>query len=286
MFKEIKAFFNKPIETVSSSKDRWIFIVFVSLFVTLFLLVFQPFGINNFDPTHSISQAFLFSVIGFGAVIGLALGVFEFIIGFILFKKQTLLVFFLRTLAELVFVATVIFLYYNVLGNFHDWHFKSYIDFIFNVSIMSVIPIYIILLYIKNRKTKQAYQLLELKPKLELANKYVSLQSSNGKDSISLTLNDLLFVEAEDNYISVSYIERDQLKKQLLRATMKEVEMNLNSEFVLRCHRSFIVNMNKVDKVIKDGHQIKLFIPELSFPIIVSRSYVPKIKALLDTHHK
>ena len=142
------------------------------------------------------------------------------------------------------------------------------------------------MLIINNRKTKQAYQLLELKPMVELSDKYVNLTSSNGKDSISLTLNNLLFIEAEDNYISVFYLEKDNLKKELLRATMKDVEKDLNSEFVLRCHRSFIVNMYKVEKVIKDGHQIKLFIPELTFPIIVSRSYVPKIKALLDTHHK
>lgn len=286
MLEKIKTFFNKPIDTVSSLRDKWIFIGFVSLFVTVFLLVFQPFGVNNFDPTHSIDQTFLFSMIGFGAVIGLSLGGFEFIIAPILFKKKTLFVFFLRTLTELIFVVTAIFIYYNILGDFHDWHFRSYIDFIFNVSIMSIIPIYIIMLYINNRKTKQAYQLLELKPKVELSNKYINLTSSNGKDSISLTLNNLLFVEAEDNYISISYLEKGKLKKELLRATMKDVEKNLNSEFVVRCHRSFIVNMNKVEKVIKDGHQIKLFIPELTFPIIVSRSYVPKIKALLDTHHK
>lgn len=286
MLEEIRTFFNKPIETISSSRDKWVFILFVSVFVTLFLLVFQPFGVNNFDPTHSISQAFLFSIIGFGGVIGLALGIFEFLIGRILFKKKTLLIFFLRTLSELIFVATIIFLYYNILGDFHDWYLSSYIEFIFNVSMMSIIPIYIILLYIKNRKTKQAFELLELKPKVALANKYISLHSSNGKDSISLTLNDLLFVEAEDNYISVTYIEKEKLKKQLLRATMKDVEKDLNSDFVIRCHRSFIVNMNKVEKVIKDGHQIKLFIPELTFPIIVSRSYVSKITELLDTRHK
>lgn len=286
MIEEIKTFLNKPIETISSSRDTWVFIVFVSVFVTLFLLVFQPFGVNNYDPTHRISQVFLFSIIGFGGVIGLALGIFEFLIGQLLFKKKTLIIFFLRTLSELIFVASVIFLYYNILGNFHDWYLRSYIEFIFNVSMMSIIPIYIILLYIKNRKTKQAFELLELKPKVALANKYVSLQSSNGKDSISLTLNDLLFVEAEDNYISVTYVEKEKLKKQLLRATMKDVEKELNSDFVIRCHRSFIVNMNKVEKVIKEGHQIKLFIPELTVPIIVSRSYVSKITELLDTRHK
>ena len=125
-----------------------------------------------------------------------------------------------------------------------------------------------------------------MKPQTSISDKYVSLKSSNGKDSISLTLNDLLFIEAEDNYISISYLEKNMLKKQLLRTTMKEVEKHLHSEFVLRCHRSFIVNMAKVERIIKEGHQIKLFIPELTSPIVVSRSYISKIITLLDTHHK
>ena len=272
--------------TISSSRDKWIFIGFISLFTTIFLLTFQPFGVNNFDPTHSIDRTFFFSMLGFGMVIALVLCAFEFLIGPIIFKRKTLVSYFLKITTELILLATAIFMYYNILGNFHDWYFTSYIDFVFNVSVMSIIPVTIILLYTSNRKTQQAYQKLELKPKTSVSDKFVSLKSSNGRDSISLTLNDLLFVEAEDNYISVSYIEKEKLKKQLLRTTMKEVEKNLNSEFILRCHRSFIVNMNKVEKIIKDGHQIKLFIPELSVPIVVSRSYVPKIEALLDTHHK
>jgi len=282
----MRDFLNQPVDTISSSRDKWIFIGFVSLFVTVFLLAFQPFGVNNFDPTYSIGKVFFFSMVGFGIVIGLVLSLFEFLIGPAVFKKKTLSVFVVRTITELIVVATAIFLYYNFLGNFHDWHFRSYTDFIFNVFMMSIIPVIIIFLYINNRKTKQAYQLLELKPTTLISDKYVSLTSSNGRDSISLTLNDLLFIEAEDNYISISYLEKEMLKKQLLRTTMKEVEKNLHSELVLRCHRSFIVNMSKVEKVIKDGHQMKLFIPELTFPIVVSRSYVSKIKALLDTHHK
>jgi len=279
-------FLSSPINSFTTSKEKWLFIGFIAVFVTLFLLIFQPFGVNNFDPAHKIGKVFLWSMIGFGLVIASTLAIFEFLLIPFLFKKNTMLVFVLRIISELILVATTIFLYYNFLGNFHDWHFSSYLDFIFNITVMSIIPIALVILYSSFKRTKQAYQYLKLQPKQELSQTFLIFESSSGKDSISLTLNDLLFIEAQDNYVSITFLEREKLKKQLLRATMKEIEDKIVSDFVLRCHRSFIVNMNKVEKVIKEGHQLKLFIPELSHPIIVSRTFVSNILSFLDVHHK
>ena len=136
------------------------------------------------------------------------------------------------------------------------------------------------------RKTQKAYQLLELQPKLALTEKYINLQSYNGKEKLTITLADLLYIEAEDNYISVHHLEKGVVKKQLLRATMKDIEANLKAQFIIRCHRSFIVNINTVEKVIRDGHQMKLYLPHISKPIFVSRSYISVLEALLDVRHK
>lgn len=282
----MKKLLKTPVYSYNSAKDKWLFIAFISVFVTLFLLIFQPFGVNNFDPTNTIDSTFLFSMIGFGIVIALSLSFYEFVIVPFLFKKEVLWVYILRIVLELVFIAATIFLYYNYMGNFHDWSFKSYLSFVFNISVMSIIPIAIILLYNNYKRTKQAFQLLELRPTISPDDKYVSLRSTNGKELITLTLNELLYIEAQDNYISVHYSENDILKSKLLRTTMKEIEAHLKPDHVLRCHRSFIINMNKVNKVIKEGHQLKLFIPELKSPIVASRSFVPQIVKFLDAHHK
>jgi len=149
-----------------------------------------------------------------------------------------------------------------------------------------MIPLSFIFLYSKYKQTYKAYQLLELQPKLALSEKYINLQSYNGKEKLSITLADLLYIEAEDNYISVFHLEKGMVKKQLLRAKMKDIEANLKSQFIIRCHRSFIVNINTVEKVTRDAHQMKLYLPHISKSIPVSRSYIPVLEALLDVHHK
>ncbi len=282
----IQEFLKKEVLFLQSNRDKWSLIIFMAVFVPLFLLVFQPFGVNNFDPTHHISKIFLISMLGFGIVQGLVLTVYEFVIVPFVFKKANCSVFIVRMFLELLLIAFFTFLYYNILGNFHDWYFSSFLDFIFNIILMSLIPLSFIFLYSKYKQTYKAYQLLELQPKLALSEKYINLQSYNGKEKLAITLADLLYIEAEDNYISVFHLEKGMVKKQLLRAKMKDIEANLKSQFIIRCHRSFIVNINTVEKVTRDAHQMKLYLPHISKSIPVSRSYIPVLEALLDVHHK
>jgi hypothetical protein len=282
----IQKFFKKEVTIHQSNRDKWSLVVFMTVFVPLFLLIFQPFGVNNFDTTHSISSVFLFSMIGFGLVQGVALIIYEFGIVPLVFKSSRLSAFIIRMGIELILIAAVTFLYYNILGNFHDWYFGSFLDFIFNVGLMSIIPIAIIFLYSIYRNSRKAYQQLELQPKLALNEQYIKLQSANGKEQLTLTKADLLYIEAQDNYISVHYLEKGAVKKQLLRAKIKDIGANLNDDFIIRCHRSYIVNINTVVKVIRDAHQMQLFLAQINDPIPVSRSYIPDLEALLDVHHK
>jgi|AP95_1055475.scaffolds.fasta_scaffold25837_1 DNA-binding LytR/AlgR family response regulator len=67
---------------------------------------------------------------------------------------------------------------------------------------------------------------------------------------------------------------------------MKDIEANLKAQFIIRCYRSFIVNINTVEKVTRDGHQMKLYLPHISKPILVSRSYIPVLDALWDIRQK
>ncbi len=269
-----------------SKRDKWHFVLFMTFFVPFFLIVFQPFGVNNFDPNHNISFVFFTSMLGFGLVQGLVIYAFEFIIVPRFFNKNTWGVFIVRMLMELICIAAATFLFYNMLGNFHDWRFNSFLEFIFNIVLMSIIPLTILFLYLNYREVQKSYDLLELQPKLTLTEKFINLESNNRKSLLSVTTDDLLFIEAQDNYVSIHFMDRGSVKRKLLRATMKDIEANLKLQFIKRCHRSFIVNINMVERVVRDGHQMKLYLAHLSLPVPVSRSYVPSISEFLDLRHK
>ena len=274
-------FWKRQLPFLQSKRDKWILVLFSVFYAPFFLIVFQPFGVNNYDPTHEVSLVFALSAMGFGLMNGITLFVYEFGIVPLLFRKNNLPVFVLRIILALIFLSSTTFLFYNFIGNFHDWSFKSYLGFIRDVSLMGVIPFGVIFLYFSYRDNRKAY--LDLQKQSE---ELIWLKADNGKDKLGLTLEHLLFIEAQDNYVAVFHRENESVKKSLLRTTMKKLESQLQAFPVVRCHRSFLINISSVQKVTGNNHQLKLHIERVDVPIPVSRSYIPLLEEQLDIHHK
>jgi len=68
---------------------KWIFVISIGLFMVLFLLAFQPFGVNNFDPHFHISLEFVLIVSSFGLVVTGTLAVNEFMLRPLLLRRLT-----------------------------------------------------------------------------------------------------------------------------------------------------------------------------------------------------
>jgi len=95
---------------------------------------------------------------------------------------------------------------------------------------------------------------------------------SDTNETLTIKLPDLLFVEANDNYSTFHWMNGHGLEKKMLRVNLKNVESQLNNSFTLRCHRSFIVNVNKIDHISGNTNGYKLNIRSTDFTIPVSRT--------------
>lgn len=94
----------------------------------------------------------------------------------------------------------------------------------------------------------------------------------------SVKKENLLYLEASENYITICYLKKGKLSKYLIRATMKKTEENLAGTSIIRCHRSYMVNFEKV-KVIrkdKDGLKLELDNPEV-IDIPLSKTYADNV---------
>lgn len=69
----------------------------------------------------------------------------------------------------------------------------------------------------------------------------------SGNEQIRVMLNEILYVEATGNY--VTYVLEN--KKVLSRATFSETQVSLPAKQFVRIHRSFLVNVQKIDKADK-----------------------------------
>jgi DNA-binding LytR/AlgR family response regulator len=82
--------------------------------------------------------------------------------------------------------------------------------------------------------------------------------------------------------VCIFYLTETGIKKEMIRSSMKKMEPLLSPAGLLRCHRSFMVNMENVQWMKKKGrsYQIKMKTCETIIP--VSRSYHPVVKTLIQ----
>ena len=75
----------------------------------------------------------------------------------------------------------------------------------------------------------------------------INLMDNNGNLKLSVKLDNLYYIKAEDNYINVFYQRSGAIASYMLRCKMKTIEDNsMDSSSLMRCHRSYMVNINKV----------------------------------------
>lgn len=107
----------------------------------------------------------------------------------------------------------------------------------------------------------------------------ITLFDNSGVLKLSLRLSSLYYVESDDNYIIVWYTDsKGELQKYMLRCRLKTVEESFKGSSLVRCHRKYIVNMDKV-KVVrkeKDGYEIDLDNDSIP-PISITKTYVGNV---------
>lgn len=62
---------------------------------------------------------------------------------------------------------------------------------------------------------------------------------------VKVLYTDVLYIEAMDNYCAVHTKE----KRYVLSQTLKSIEEKVTQKGFIRCHRSFLVNLTKIDKI-------------------------------------
>jgi hypothetical protein len=189
----------------------------------------------------------------------------------------------------LVFIISWILSYYREGAS--QISFNSILDSGFDVVSISILPIFgFILVYERlmlNTRLKTAKSLSQTISKIKQNDIVpdVSFLAENNKDVFRLKLNQLLFIEANDNYSSFSYLEKGQVKKELIRGSLKRMQEQIDNEALIRCHKSYIVNLNKINKVLGNAKGYRLQLDEVDIEIPVSRSFPKSIIEKIKSKH-
>jgi DNA-binding LytR/AlgR family response regulator len=273
-------------------------------FVYVFLLVFQPFGLNLLEPTlkHPV-------FLGYATVCYIMLGLNILIIPR-LFKNvfdESRWTVFNQIVWEVWMVFTIgagnYFFTHRIVDYLSDLDYGTMSFFWFQkiTLAIAIIPIIVLTLltqiYLLRKNLKAAQEInaqikaiamdTPIKAPMEPKEKNkIVLKSDSDRETLEVGPEDILFIESEGNYVEVTFLkEKDETENFLLRSSLKGIVKQLKDyPFLFKCHRSYIVNIKRIKRTNGNAQGYKLHLENLDKEIPVARSYLKRFKELMHQH--
>ena len=258
----------------NTAKYKLVLSLSMSVFFYLFLTFFLPFGVDNYNPFHEYTLAFLLEIFYFfGVVLSFSL-LNEFLLRPLFIRKATRRGIVLWSLWTVILLSTAVFFTYNILGNWHDFHLKSYLGFIVNCTSVFIFPIVGTFFFFRYRSLQQHIDhILTNKEEPITGSELITFNGQGSKDQITLSVSSFLYGRAQDNYVELYYLKQQKPVKFLIRASLGKLSESIEHAAIARCHRSYMVNLFHVNEVSGSRTEINLFLDPLENPVPVSRSY-------------
>jgi hypothetical protein len=151
---------------------------------------------------------------------------------------------------------------------------EIYVNAIKNTIYILFIPYIICILFFSYQNNKIKLKELMGENLGFKSSNLISIRDSRGILQLSVAKENLLYIESADNYICIWYQKGEVLKKKLLRITMKEISEQLADTNIVRCHRSYLINLDlvKVMRREKENMFLELGVPNVK-EIPISKTY-------------
>jgi hypothetical protein len=286
-------FLYKPYPSDHSLKRLVVSSICIGLFIGIFLVIFQPFESNTI-PGRTFRMVFL---AGYGLLTMVSCIVYGLLLRFLfpkwmVEKSWTTGKEITGTLSIIFIVSLLNLVYTNIV---FDRTFEPIqIPYWAGITmVVSIIPVSFSVVLRQGKMTKESEGMaLVMNNEIEqrkqevrsatgtAATKWI-FTSENEKDKIETDEDDLLFIESADNYSMFYIADANEVKKQMLRGSLKKMEEQVRHAALYRCHRTYIVNLSKVISVSGNAQGYRLHFAGTGLTVPVSRNLGKELKNLM-----
>ena len=263
--------------------------LFFGLFIFIFLILFQPFQLDQFSFVRLALIAFVYGLVTFLCVLTVSIGLpllfpFYFQEASWTTGKEILI-----TMIVIIIVGIVNYLVSPLLVN-TTWKWNDAIWFQGVTIAIAILPVTLFILFRQNHLLKRFSgdaRLLDTKlqhkheastgipPSIEQkgnGNKVV-IEGDYQHERVELFVDDIYLISAASNYIKVYHLRNEKLEYLILRSTLKKAEETLRPlPCFFKSHRAYIINLDKVIHVQGNAQGYKVRLQELEELVPVSRS--------------
>jgi len=252
-------------------------------FIFLFLYIFKPFGLEVLSGKELVKLT-----CGYGLVTTTYLIIHWFIIVFLFHEKiWTVWKDIANTLIIIAMIGLCNYVYHSIYFS-RTFVFIKLVEFQLETLAISFLPVSLITLLKQNFLLKKYLQEAEAinqrKDQLFSDNrddKIITISAQNPRNDLTCNGNDIVYLQALDNYVVIHFIKDSKDMKEIIRTTLKKVKENLNEyPNFFHCHKSYIVNLDKVLKVSGNAQGLRLHCDYIDEIIPVSRQLHKEFKHL------
>lgn len=267
---------------ITNKQNALLLVLMTALFTELFFFIFEPFNARELMPNDW--QYLLWITVMVGIAIALV-GISRTILYFVSKKRElTIINYSGFILGEVVSMSVVYTLF--LLFVFHDFaiasewtFFPLYKDIMLGTAFILLIPYTILHLAFAYRNANS--QLQELangqQTETESVEKY-NFYDEKGELKLSVKPDMVYYLEAADNYVQIHYVVGTKHEQTMIRNTLKNIEWRFRDKDLIRCHRSYIVNLKNVKVLRREEGEVVIDFGKESIPAIpVSKGYATKV---------
>ncbi|MFW6309902.1 MAG: LytR/AlgR family response regulator transcription factor [Prolixibacteraceae bacterium] len=280
MFKSL----NKPYPFNDDLKFNLKSILGISLGIFLFLLFFLPL-----NPKASEFDKKLLIITGFGFIMLILLFLFRITLPAVLprwFGSEK------WNIKKELFIHLLFLIFNTVAFSFYA-RYVGQISITFHavvkIILISFIPIVTLVIinqydFLKKRLENVLNQIkyTDVKSTEEEQESGIQFESETNSEGLFLFYEQIILIKAANNYIEIIFRQSEKVKRRLIRNTLGNAERMLkNYPSLIRVHRSYIVNVNSIRKIMKGSDGLKLLLYDYPQEISVSRQYTLKVKEAL-----
>jgi len=179
------------------------------------------------------------------------------------------------------------FVLFNVRG-FGGFNFLLSLSLIVLASF--IVPLYLFILIVEKLVVRHVAAISEslnqyigqMRQKPGPDKKMITLQSEKTSGRLSFDISELMSVEAQGNYSMFVLVQNKVVNRKILHITMKAIEEGLAEyEFVVRCHKSYMVNIQHIAKVTGNSRGYLVHFDEETEPVPVSRNFQKNVMEVI-----
>lgn len=283
----------KPIPSFIYSKANQIsMVLFVPFFALVFINLYRPLDFDRIDDSFlrafDISREARVQLIALMMVLGgMVIAAASRILMGLYVKRNTMtyigyIIWIFGELLAMVTTLTLATLLTDTTKTITELFKNSFVK-TFLIVFIPYALCYIYFIWQENLRELRSLRKQIERDETVLQKAYIQILDDKGEMRLSIRREHLVLIESADNYVCVHYLNGDKTKKTMVRNTLSRVAEHLKGTGIVRCHRSYMINLEHAKIMHRDKEGVFIELGMEGMPDVpISRTYADNVKEWLS----